>query len=114
MATPRKHTTEYKKKIVEELISGTTTLGQIIRRDNLAPSMVRNWKDRYLSGALMETPSDPKQTARIAELERMVGRLTMEIDLLKKAATSIQQQRRNALLPITAKTLTELNGGAKS
>lgn len=114
--TPRKHSEEFKRQIAEELISGRLGFAQVCRQHNLAPSLVRNWKLKYLDGTLgagIIFKQDAALVARIAELERMVGRLAMENDFLKKADMSIRQQRRNAMLPITAKTLAASKEGAK-
>ena len=63
----------------------------------------------------MEGPSQTEkaQLGRIAELERMVGRLTMENDLLKKAVEYTVRRRRENSSPITAKSLAASKGGAK-
>ena len=51
--------------------------------------------------------------ARIAQLEQMVGRLTMENELLKKAVEFSVRRRKENSLPITAKSLAASRGGAK-
>jgi len=43
----------------------------------------------------------------------MVGRLTMDNELLKKAMEYSMQKKRESLLPITARTLDGSNGGVK-
>ena len=88
----------------------------IRRKHNLAPSLVDRWRDKYKSGHLIEDQrkSESALETRVSELERMVGRLTMENDLLKKAATYIEKQRRKISLPITAKNLEALKEDVKS
>ncbi len=63
----------------------------------------------------MEGPgrNEKRSLARIAELERMVGRLTMENELLKKAVEYTARRRKEFSSPITAKTLATSRGGAK-
>lgn len=114
--TPRKHSEEFKRQIIEGLMSGRIRFAQTCREHNLAPSMVRNWKIKYMDGTLVATVSkqDAALLVRIAELERMVGRLAMENEFLKKAEVHIREQRRNAMLPITAKTLAASKGDANS
>jgi hypothetical protein len=51
--------------------------------------------------------------ARIAELERMVGKLTMENELLKKAVDYTARRRNGSSSPITAKTLATSRGSVK-
>ena len=88
----------------------------IRRKHNLAPSLVDRWRDKYKSGHLIEDQrkSESALETRVSELERMVGRLTMENDLLKKAEASIRRQRRESSLPITAKNLEAYKRGAGS
>ena len=51
--------------------------------------------------------------AKIRDLEQMVGRLTMDSELLKKAMEYSLLKRRENSLSITARTLEGSNGGAK-
>ena len=64
---------------------------------------------------MLEGPgrNEKQNVARIAELERMVGRLTMENELLKKAVQYTARRRKEFSSPITAKTLAISRGGAK-
>lgn len=112
----RKHSIEFKRQVVEELLSGVSTLAQLSRRHDLAVSLIQVWKRKYTAGELNPGPSKHDQAlqARVAELERMVGRLTMENDLLKKAAAYIQRERSAASRVITAKDLEAPKGRAKS
>jgi transposase len=114
--TPKKYSEEFKRQIVEEVLSGRSGFAQICRQHNLAGSMVHNWKAKYLNGTLVAgvTKQDAALLARIAELERMVGRLAMENEFLKKAEAHIREQRRKVSLPITAKTLAASKEGVNS
>jgi len=97
-------------------MSGTANLGQLSRQHSLSPSLIQTWRKKYRGGGLIEKPSREEQAlkARVAELERMVGRLTMENDLLKKVDEYIRRQRNAASRVITAKDLRAPNGRAKS
>ena len=116
MKKQRRRNVEFKRQVVEELLSGVSTLAQLSRRYEVAVSLIQTWKKKYTDGELVRGPSkdDRAVEGRIAELERMVGRLTMENDLLKKAATYIEKQRRKISLPITAKNLEALKEDVKS
>ena len=115
MKTRRQYGVDFKMGVVESLLSGTASLAQVCRQHNLASSIVVKWKQRYKAGTLVEGPArqDTALQARIAELERMVGRLAMENDFLKKAAAHMDEQRRRATFPITAKTLAASSERAK-
>ena len=115
--TKRKFNLGFKRQVVEELLGGVSTLTQLSRRHELAVSLIQSWKKKYTEGVLSDSESskpDAVLVARIAELERMVGRLTMENDLLKKARASIEEQRRRNSSPITAKNLEAFKRGAGS
>ncbi len=87
----RSFTKDFKLNIIAELASGAS-VGEVARRHDLHPDLVYQWNKAYRAkgGAAFpekvssSSPQDP-QAAKIAELERMIGRLTMENDFLKKA-----------------------------
>ena len=60
----------------------------VVRKHNIAPGQLAAWQKQYEQGKLSDTPGDPALHQRVAELERLVGRMTLENDLLKKAADS--------------------------
>lgn len=86
--TPRKFTAEYKAKVVLDIISSGKSLGQASREYGIKDSVLSRWKQEFLDRAPQlfdpEAVKDGRDE-RIAELERMVGRLTMELDKAKKA-----------------------------
>ena len=115
MAERRRFTATFKRQVVEELLSETCTLAQLSRRYDISSGLILHWKRRYEGGKLVEGSSQTEKEllARNAELERMVGRLTMENDLLKKAVEYTLRRRRENSSPITAKSLPASRGGAK-
>jgi transposase len=115
MAERRRFTAIFKRQVVEELLSETSTLAQLSRRYDISSGLIVHWKKRYEEGGLVEGPSQSEKTlsARNAELERMVGRLTMENELLKKAVEYTLRRRRENSSPITAKSLATSRRGAK-
>jgi len=60
------------------------TQAQLARRYGISDHLIIQWRKRYAEGKLEETTSPSDKEERIKELERMVGRLTMENELLKK------------------------------
>jgi hypothetical protein len=55
----------------------------------LKPELISRWKDIALAGleGLFHGDDQPgRDQERIAELERMVGRLTMDLEVAKKAS----------------------------
>lgn len=115
MVERRKFSAAFKRQAVEELLSGTTSLAQLSRRLEVSSGLILHWKKRYEEGGLVEGPSrtEKELLVRISQLEQMVGRLTMENDLLKKAVEYTVRRRKENSSPITAKSLAASKGGAK-
>lgn len=101
MKNRRKFTNSFKREVVEEILSKTSTRAQICRRHEISSSVVKRWEEKYAAGQLADGPGPEyrQQSQRIYELERMVGKLTkvvpstMENDLLKKAVEFTLSQR---------------------
>ncbi len=97
MRSRRKFSNAFKRQVVEELLAKVSTKAQICRRHDLSYGVIQKWEKAYSEGRLTDetSPEHREQSRRIAELERMVGKLTMENDLLKKAV-EFTVSRRNA------------------
>lgn len=115
MRAKRTYSVAFKRQVVEELLSGSATTGQLSRRYEISSGLIGHWKNRYLEGKLIEGKSANVKAleAKIKDLEQMVGRLTMDNELLKKAMEYSRQRRKENSLLITAKNLEGSNGGAK-
>jgi transposase len=83
----RKFSPEFKARVVLELISGEKGLMQASREYEIKDSVLSRWKQEFLERApqLFAQPGtvDPREE-RIADLERMVGRLALQLDMAKK------------------------------
>lgn len=87
MTKRRTYTPEFKVRVVLELISGEKGLMQASREYGIKDTVLSRWKQEFLERApgLFEQPQDHrKQEERIAELERMIGRLTIQLEMAKK------------------------------
>ena len=115
MREQRRHSAAFKREVVGELLGGGCTLAQLSRRHDVSSGLILYWKKGYEEAGLAEgpSPSEKRFLVRIAELERMVGRLTMENELLKKAVEYSARRRKEHSSPITAKTLAASRGGSK-
>jgi hypothetical protein len=86
MAQKRRFTPEFKTRVVLELISAPTCRG-IGSLPPAQPQVVSGWKAGFLEKACCVFQSEEQpcaEQARIAGLERMVGRLTLELEVTKK------------------------------
>src|SRR5947209_5277723 len=82
----RQFSWEFKLQIIREIDSGKPQ-AQIARQDQINQNTISQWRRqyrRYQDRAFSGNGKSYTDEARIGELERMVGRLTMESDLLKK------------------------------
>jgi len=83
----RSYTPEFKVRVVLELLSGKRTLGEASREYKVKDSVISRWRQEFLERApqLFEQSSDKDiQAERISELERTLGRMTMQLELAKK------------------------------
>ncbi len=85
----RQFSPEFKAKVVLEILRGARSAPEICRSHKLKPDLVSRWKQEFVenAGRVFERPGERDQTeARVAELERLVGRLTLELEVAKKAS----------------------------
>jgi len=116
MSTRRTFTKEFKRQVVEDILSGGTTTAAACRKHALAYPVVARWKKDYALGKLDNEPTTPEgYQEKIAELERKVGQLTMENDVLKKVLKQTQSQKARSapIYPITFPR-SEASGGGVS
>jgi transposase len=93
MTTHRSFTPEFKAQVVLEVLTGVRSASEACQHYQLKPDLVSRWKAQFLDKAATvfagEAPNDPA-VARVAELERLVGRLTLELEVSKKASSILQ------------------------
>jgi len=101
MRKTRTFTAQFKREVVEELLSGTTGPAQLCRRYSLSSGLLYNWKRQYARGKLNNEPTQQEALFdRINKLEQMLGKLTLENEFLKKAlqnALKEQEKKENSL-----------------
>jgi transposase len=97
MRNQRTFSLEFKRQLVEELLSGESRAAQLCRRHNITPSPLHHWKKQYSRGKFNNEPTEEAALKdRIEKLERLVGRLTLENEFLKRGLQhSLNQSHRN-------------------
>jgi transposase len=86
----RNFSPELKSKAILELISGASTPAEVARKYRVTETLLTSWRKQFLErlptlfGA--DEASDKTRLKHIDDLERTLGRKTLEIELLKKAA----------------------------
>ena len=89
MVARRRFTPEFKARVVLEVISGVKTTAEASREYRLQPPVLSRWKSEFLENAARVFEGDEQHSEerdRIVELERLVGRLAMELEVAKKAS----------------------------
>jgi len=89
MGERRKFSAEFKAKVVLELLRGEKGLLEASREYEIKDTVLSRWKQEFLERApdlfrQGESEAGQGEQERIAELERLVGRLTLELDMAKK------------------------------
>ena len=83
-----------KIRLVEETMQPGMSVSYVARRAGVAPSLLFNWRRRMLEGGLQAVQADEdvvrtsrvrELERRVRELERLLGRKTMEVEILKEA-----------------------------
>lgn len=84
----RRHSIPFKRMIVEAYFNGTALNALSVEHD-ICRHLIRTWIDKYENGEYDTEPAQSEQIleyeARIAALERLVGRQALEIEFLKTA-----------------------------
>ena len=83
-----------KIRIVEETLDERASISVVARRNGVAPNLLYRWRRLMLEGGSVAVTGDDEVTSnklvrqmeeRIRELERQLGRKTLEVEILKEA-----------------------------
>jgi len=86
----RKWTAEQKMSIVLQGIKGETSIAEICRNHGISQVQYYKWRDLFLEGAKKRLNGKSRSNgsnsyiAKIKELERIIGKQTVTIEILKK------------------------------
>jgi transposase len=91
----RRHWSSAEKlRIVEETLEGRESISVVARRNGVAPNLLYRWRKLMLERGSVAVTGDDDVTSnktvrqmedRIRELERQLGRKTLEVEILKEA-----------------------------
>ena len=99
----RLFTPEFKKQQIERVLRAEITLAELTRELDVSPSVVRKWRRlvEHGSTAAMRANGDVvsaqrlrEAESRIRELERALGRKTMEVEILQAAQEEVKKRPR--------------------
>src|ERR1700748_1407514 len=96
MAKHPTHSIDFNRQAAQDFIAGETLHG-LAKRHDISRNLIRIWVKKLEAGAFDEDAraADLLQEyeAKIAALERMVGRQALEIEFLKGALKSVSRPR---------------------
>ena len=100
----RSHSVEFKRQVAQEFIAGET-LHALSNRHDVSRNLIRIWVRKFEAGAFDDDAQAAdllqRYDAKIAALERMVGRQALEIEFLKGALRSTPRPRSASTSVIT-------------
>lgn len=115
MAKHRTHSAAFKRQVAEEFIAGEA-LHALSKRHDISRQLIRIWVGKFEAGALDNDvqAADLLQEyeARIAALERMVGRQALEIEMLKGALKQAPRLKSGTTSVVTSPVASPPAGGA--
>ena len=107
MARRRHWTTEQKLRIIDESLAPGESVSSVARRHGVAPNLLYRWRRLMAEGGAMAVGSDESVVGssevrrldeRVRELERLLGRKTLEVEILKEALAKAQTKKPNLRL----------------
>jgi transposase-like protein len=104
MTKHRSHSIEFKHQVAQEFIAGETLHG-LAKHHDVSRNLIRIWVRKYEGGAFDDDAraADLVQEyeARIAALERLVGKQALELEFLKGALRNAPRPRSGITSVIT-------------
>jgi len=91
-----------KLRIVEETLDEQASISVLARRNGVAPNLLYRWRRLMLEGGSVAVAEDDDVTSnkfvrqleeRIRELERQLGRKTLEAEILREALDKSQSRK---------------------
>jgi transposase len=98
----RRWTTEQKLRIIEASYAPGESVSSVARRHGVAPNLLYRWRRLMAEGGVAAVGSDEpvvgssevrRLEERVRELERLLGRKTMEVEILMEALTKAQAKK---------------------
>lgn len=103
----RSHSVEFKRLVAQEFLAGETLHG-LAKRHDVSRNLIRVWVEKFEAGALDEDARAAdliqEYEARIAALERLVGKQALELEFQKGALKHGARLRSAPMSVITGPT----------
>jgi transposase len=117
MRKQRSFSSEFKRQVVEEYLSGVSTPAQLCRRHSISSGLLFYWKKQYVKNSFeADAAREAALEERINQLEQALGKAYLENEFLKKALhrSFDQSRKKGSSLPTTETLSKPSRGGANS
>ena len=110
----RRYTAHEKVRFVEETMQPGMTISAVVRMHNLSPSLLFGWRRRMAAGGQVAVQADDEVVAagrmreleaRVRDLERLLGRKTLEVEVLKEAMAVARVNKSRVAAAVAARGL---------
>ena len=110
----RQWTSEQKLRVVEESYQSGESISEVARRRGVAANLLYRWHRLIAEGGVSALSADKgvvsvfenrRLEERVRELERLLGRKTMEAGILKEALEGTRAKNRPRSVPRRSRTL---------
>jgi transposase len=107
----RRWSAEEKAQIVQETYAPGLSVSLVARRHGIAPNQLFTWRRLYASGALSAVGAGEEVVAaseyralqhQVRELQRLLGKKTLENEILREALDLVQPKKRLLRAPSPA------------
>jgi transposase len=104
----RRYSAEHKLRLVEETLQPGVTVSAVARLHGVSPRLLFKWRQLMSEGGRTAVRADEdvvgssrvrELEARVRDLERLLGRKTLEIEILKEALTAARGKKPSWQLP---------------
>ena len=115
MAKHRIHSIEFKRQVVQEFLGGESPHA-LAKRHSISRNLIKIWVAKYEAGGLDSDTAAADvladYEARIAALERLVGKLALENEFLKGASRHVRQLRSASTSVVAGPVVSQSQKGA--
>jgi len=95
MTNRKTYTAEFKAGIVLEILTEQKSIAQASREYGIKDSVISRWKQEFIERSPQVFEKEnlrDERDKRIGELERMIGRLAMELEMSKKVSRFLNSE----------------------
>jgi transposase len=98
----RRYSAAHKLQLVEETMQPGMTVSAVARRHGVSPSLLFKWRQLMSEGGRTAVRADEdvvgsrrvrELEARVRDLERLLGRKTLEVEVLKEALAAARGKK---------------------